>query len=100
MISKPIDQITAQDILALVENKVPESRILDYKEDIPANRNDEWKREFLCDITSFANSAGGDLLYGIAEVRDPNNQPTGIPDQANGIDIANHDNLILALENL
>lgn len=100
MIPKPIDQITTQDILALVENKVPEGRMLDYKQNIPPSIDDEWKREFLYDITSFANSAGGEMLFGITEVRDVNNQPTGIPDQANGIAIENHDKLILSLESL
>ena len=45
---------------------VRESRQIDYKR--------EWKmatdgdrREFLYDVASFANSGGGDLLYGISE---------------------------------
>jgi predicted HTH transcriptional regulator len=52
----------------LVANAVAESRLLDYKEQLPGG-GDPDKKEFLADVTSFANSAGGDLVFGIRERR-------------------------------
>jgi hypothetical protein len=43
-------------------------RLLDYKEQLPGG-GDPDKKEFLADVTSFANSAGGDLVFGIRERR-------------------------------
>jgi hypothetical protein len=45
-------------------NGVAEGRQLDYKEQLPISSDDD-KREFLGDVTSFANTAGGDLIYGV-----------------------------------
>jgi hypothetical protein len=64
MIRKPLIQITEADLNSLIENKVEERKDLDYKRDLP-ERNDEQKREFLSDISSFANTVGGDLIFGI-----------------------------------
>jgi predicted HTH transcriptional regulator len=47
---------------------VAESRVLDYKERLPGD-SDADKREMLADVTAFANSAGGDLIYGVKERR-------------------------------
>ena len=43
---------------SLIDDKVEERKDLDYKRDLP-ERNDEKKREFLSDISSFANTVGG-----------------------------------------
>ena len=51
-----------------------ESRYLDYKERLPGD-SDEDKRELLADVTAFANTAGGDLLYGVRERREENRAP-------------------------
>lgn len=66
MIYKNIDSITKADIDTLIENQVAESRTLDYKRELPGNLEAD-KKEFLADVSAFANSAGGDILYGIAE---------------------------------
>jgi hypothetical protein len=52
------------------------------------------KREFLADVSSFANASGGDIVYGIAE---ENGSPLG---PLEGLDIANPDQEILRLENM
>src|SRR6266540_4021353 len=83
MILKPITSITKQDIDDLVSNAVSESRTLEYKEIVPGKTDGE-KYEFLADISSFANSSGGDILYGIREKRDQG-KPSGIPEAAIGV---------------
>src|SRR5262249_24965211 len=55
---------------------------------------------FLGDISSFANSAGGDILYGVADERDANNQPTGTPLEACGIAGTNETSEMLRLESM
>jgi len=40
--------------------------MLDYKRDVPGE-SDQDKKEFLADISSFANATGGDLIYGVDE---------------------------------
>lgn len=68
MLHKPLDQIENSDIEALVENAVCESKTLEFKQELPGN-SDKDKKEFLADVSSFANAAGGDIIYGIAETK-------------------------------
>jgi len=67
--SKPIDLITADDIKFLVENNIPEGEQIDYKEIFHFEEKDKenGKKEFLKDISSFANKNGGKIIYGIKE---------------------------------
>ena len=81
----------------LVADKVAESRTLDYKEKLPGQSDGE-KKEFLADITSFANASGGDLVFGVAEERDVQNRPTGIPKGITGLGMINVDARKLRLE--
>ena len=48
----------------IVRGLKAEGRTLDYKRTLPGS-TDEEKREFLADVSSFANAAGGDIVYGI-----------------------------------
>jgi hypothetical protein len=73
MIPKALEQITSDDILALVANKEPERRTLDFKRDLPGT-TDADRRELRADMTSFANANGGDLVFGV--------------DEANGVAVA------------
>lgn len=75
MIGKSIEAITKPDIDSLLTNSAAEGRMLDYKLTLPGGSDDE-KREFLADVSSFANGMGGDIVYGIAEA---NGVPTDIP---------------------
>lgn len=70
-----LESLTESDLQGLIAGAVPEGRRIEYKRDLPGT-NDEAKREFLADVTSFANAAGGDLLYGIDE---DGGQAGGIP---------------------
>lgn len=63
----PFAQASEADILRMVENSVRETARLDYKLGLPGNA-DKDKREFLRDVSAFANAEGGDLLFGIREV--------------------------------
>jgi Schlafen, AlbA_2 len=99
MISKPFEQIDKADILNLIANEVGEGRILDYKEILPGNSDSE-KTEFLADVSSFANTAGGHILYGVRERRDGDGKPTGIPESADGLNGVNADSEILRLESI
>ncbi|MEW6737417.1 MAG: ATP-binding protein [Acidobacteriota bacterium] len=98
MINKPFDQIDKETIDGLITNAVSESKTLDYKEELPSNK-DEHKRDFLADISAFANASGGDLIYGIKEQRDSQG-PTGIPETAEGLENINIDKEIQRLESM
>ncbi len=84
MIAENISQITPAIIANLVENRVPEGRTLEYKSQLPGRR-DEDKREFLSDASSFANTNGGEIVFGITDER-KGTQSTGIPEAVAGID--------------
>jgi hypothetical protein len=97
--AKQFDQITKADVEQLVSGQVPEGRELDYKQQLPGNTQDD-KREYLYDLTSFANTSGGVIIFGIQEQRDPNNAPTGLPADAVGLGRINPDKEIQRLESL
>lgn len=99
MIPKPIDQISKADIEDLVKNEIAEMKTIEYKQSLPGN-SDEDKREFLADVSSFANASGGDIIYGVKEKRDDGNKPTGIPEKISGLGEINLDQEILRLERL
>ena len=61
--NKSISEINEADIQLLIGNEVQESKNLDYKEKLPEN-SDKAKKEFLADVSSFANSNGGYLIFG------------------------------------
>ena len=99
MIHKPLDRISKEDIDALVADEVSEGKTLEYKQQLPGGTDSE-KKEFLADVSSFANASGGDLLYGIEEQRDASEKQTGIPSAAPGLAGVNADAEILRLENM
>jgi hypothetical protein len=55
------EQITEADLNALVAQQVPESIVLDYKRDLVGG-SDKDRYEFLGDVSSFANTTGGENL--------------------------------------
>jgi hypothetical protein len=99
MIGKAFDQIDQDDIDALVMNEVKEGRTLDYKEELPGGSDGD-KKEFLADVSSFANAVGGDLLFGVKEKRDATGKTTGIPESVPGLVGVNVDAEIRRLENV
>jgi hypothetical protein len=91
-LEKSFDEINEVDLRELIDNQVSERKTMEYKEILPDNKYDS-KKEFLADVSSFANTAGGHLLYGI---REENGLPVAIPGIAN----SDFDSEILRLENL
>lgn len=49
-----------------VSERQPETATLDFKRTLPGTE-DRARRDFLCDCAAFANAAGGQLVFGIAE---------------------------------
>lgn len=62
----PLEEIAEKHLLALIEDQVAEKRTVEYKRDLPGGADSD-RKEFLADVSSFANSGGGDLLYGMDE---------------------------------
>jgi hypothetical protein len=93
MIPKPLEQITEADLNELLIAGVAERTTLDYKRDLPTPMNDAAKRELLADVSSFANTDGGDLVFGIDE---SGGVPTSIP----GVKIDDPDELIRQYEQI
>lgn len=60
------DAISEADLQELIEAQVPEGHRIEYKRESYGN-TDANKREFLKDISAFANSHGGHLLLGVEE---------------------------------
>jgi len=94
MIAKNIDQITEENLQALIDNSVLEGKTIEYKQSLPSN-SDSDKKEFLADVSSFANASGGNLIYGIYEDRN-----TGVPKTLEGLTIENIDREIIRLESM
>ncbi len=60
----PLDQIDETRLQGLIAAGAPESRSIDYKRTSYGNANSDYS-EFLADISSFANTSGGDLVLGM-----------------------------------
>ena len=89
---KSLEEINEQDLLSLIENKIPESKFIEYKLTLPGNA-DKHKKEFLADASSFANAAGGHIIFGISE-------KNGIPQKLVGLENIDPDTEILRLDNI
>lgn len=92
MISKKFTDITAADFLHLIEGNVQERKTLEYKAMLPSNSDGD-KKEFLADVSSLANTEGGDLIFGLREV-------DGVLQSELGVVVANTDEEIARLENI
>jgi hypothetical protein len=69
-----LDRIVEADIRLLLSMGVNESPYLDYKQESYGDAGSD-RSEFLADISSFANTLGGDLVIGVTET---NGLPTGL----------------------
>ncbi len=92
LLGKLFQNITADDLTNLITNQVSERKVIDYKVALPGN-SDDHKREFLADVSSFANASGGIILYGVEEVE-------GIATNLPGVSPDDKDAEILRLENI
>jgi hypothetical protein len=73
LIDIALDRISQDDLRRLIDTKAPESVYIDYKEATYGSTGEQ-HREFLADISSFANTVGGDIVIGMTE---ENGIPTG-----------------------
>jgi len=60
-------ETTEADIRRLIADRVQEGPHLDFKRDLPTAWDGSAKHELLADVTAFANSGGGDIIYGVDE---------------------------------
>src|SRR5262245_14494167 len=86
MIPKRLAEIVASDLDELVTAGRGEGRTIDYKSSLPGGSDDD-RREFLYDVTSLANTHGGDLIYGVEELQSEGGKNLGIPKAIAGIRI-------------
>jgi hypothetical protein len=92
LIEKPLELITEQDLLDLISNQVCEDKRIEFKATLP-NDSDKQKKEFLADVSSFANASGGDLVFGMKA-------QNGVASQLVGLQLPSLDAEILRLENI
>ena len=94
MLDKEIEKLDVQDLQSLVDNGVCELKTLEYKQTLLVNSESQ-KKEFLADVSSFANASGGHLIFGV-----PQDPETGKPLPMQGLEIENPDQEILRLESI
>lgn len=90
--AKTLSELSATDLEALNESQITEGKSLDYKRELPGSSDGD-KKEFLFDISSFANAAGGYLVFGIEE-------EGGVPKSISGLTLTDPDAEIRRLESL
>jgi hypothetical protein len=89
---KHLRSINEADLDTLVATQDTESKLIEYKEELPGATPSD-RKEFLADVASFSNAIGGDLLIGIRSVK-------GVPTEVNGVQISNVDAEVLRLEEI
>jgi hypothetical protein len=89
---KTLASISANDLQTLVDNQEREDQTIEYKVQLPES-NPDGAVKFLSQISSFANTGGGDLVFGIEAVN-------GIPTKVVGLPGVNVDQEKLRLSQL
>lgn len=87
----PLDSVSEEHLQRLVEDHEQESKTIEFKLELPGSGHEEHKK-FLAAITSFANTVGGDLIYGVQA-------PNGIAEKVLGLN-GDLDAAMSRLENL
>lgn len=83
LLDKRLESIGESDLNLLIENKVSEGKFIEYKKELQLETIGS-KKEFLYDVSSFANTSTGHLIIGVEEEK-------GIPIALNGLDIVDID---------
>jgi hypothetical protein len=87
----PLDYVSEEHLQRLVEDHEQESKTIEFKLELPGSGYEEHKK-FLAAITSFANTVGGDLIYGVKA-------PNGVAEEVLGLN-GDLDAAMSRLENL
>jgi hypothetical protein len=90
---RPLEEIAATDLQGLVDNQVIERKTLEYKRDLPGATHME-RKEFLRDVSSFANTSGGHIVYGIREQDGRPAELCGLAVTDPGAEIARLENIL------
>jgi len=85
-------ELTQADLDSLIDAGVCERRDVEFKAELPGQSGQQ-KKEFLADVSSFANTVGGWIFYGIEEEE-------GVASSLEGCGVPDADQLVLKLENL
>lgn len=81
---KRIDEVGEADLQALVSAGVLEAKRIEYKLNLPGSTDND-KKEFLADVSSLANSSGGDIVFGMREEKGAATELIGFP--SNKVDL-------------
>jgi predicted HTH transcriptional regulator len=87
MFETDIRDLKLEHMQELIENKVLEGKEIEYKRDKIGNKDNE-KKEFLQDVSSFANSGTGYIILGIDE---GDGKQKGFPISIVGIEVSSLD---------
>lgn len=96
ILNSRVGTVTEALLRQLIANGETESRRLDFKEMMPGNRDSD-KKELLKDVSSFANTDGGVLVFGMSEANGVATEIRGIasnPEQ----EILRVDQIVLGLQ--
>jgi hypothetical protein len=91
-----LEEVSLEHINGLVSASAREDQHLDYKQDLPdldGKNGDKAKRGLLADVAAFANTGGGDVVFGIEERRDADGKPNGVASRLTGVEAVNLDAL-------
>ncbi len=92
MIPKRLEEVLYSDIEGIIRSELRESKTVDYKRDLPGNSESQ-KKEFLYDVSSFANTVGGDLIIGVEE-------ENGVPSRVTAVEAPNIDEEIQRMDSI
>jgi hypothetical protein len=90
LLDKPLRDISEDDLRALLGET--EGKTIDFKRE-RVGATDSDRKEFLYDVSSFANTIGGDLVFGVAETG-------GVASDVPGLSGANADQEIQRIEQM
>jgi hypothetical protein len=90
--SKRLEEVIAADLEALVDQRLAEWKTVEYKQFLSVD-SESARKKFLSQVSSFANAAGGHLIYGIRAT-------DGVPEELCGQECENTDGLALRLEDI